>query len=237
MLVSAKEMTAAARAGHYAIGAFNLNNLEWTKAVLKAAQECNAPVIVQCSEGAGKYMAGYKTVADMVNDVIASQGITVPVALHLDHGSYEGCLKCIDAGFSSIMFDGSHFSIEENIAKTKELVALAHEHGMSIEAEVGGIGGEEDGVVSQGECADPDECKMIADLGVDFLACGIGNIHGKYPANWAGLSIYRLSMTGGEEAHGSAASILNERLAFTWFSAVRRREFAMQLLHGESPHV
>ena len=165
MLVSAKEMTAAARAGHYAIGAFNLNNLEWTKAVLKAAQECNAPVIVQCSEGAGKYMAGYKMVADMVNDVIASQGITVPVALHLDHGSYEGCLKCIDAGFSS----------------------LAHEHGMSIEAEVGGIGGEEDGVVSQGECADPDECKLIADLGVDFLACGIGNIHGKYPANWAGL--------------------------------------------------
>ncbi len=158
MLVSAKEMTAAARAGHYAIGAFNLNNLEWTKSVLKAAQECNAPVIVQCSEGAGKYMAGYKMVVDMVNDVIESQGITVPVALHLDHGSYEGCLKCIDA-----------------------------EHGMSIEAEVGGIGGEEDGVVSQGECADPDECKMIADLGVDFLACGIGNIHGKYPANWAGL--------------------------------------------------
>ena len=187
MLVSAKEMTAAARAGHYAIGAFNLNNLEWTKSVLKAAQECNAPVIVQCSEGAGKYMAGYKMVVDMVNDVIESQGITVPVALHLDHGSYEGCLKCIDAGFSSIMFDGSHFSIEENIAKTKELVKLAHEHGMSIEAEVGGIGGEEDGVVSQGECADPDECKMIADLGVDFLACGIGNIHGKYPANWAGL--------------------------------------------------
>ena len=211
MLVSAKEMTAAARAGHYAIGAFNLNNLEWTKAVLKAAQECKAPVIVQCSEGAGKYMAGYKTVVDMVNDVIASQGITVPVALHLDHGSYEGCLKCIDAGFSSIMFDGSHFSIEENIAKTKELVKLAHEHGMSIEAEVGGIGGEEDGVVSQhehgmsieaevggiggeedgvvsqGECADPDECKLIADLGVDFLACGIGNIHGKYPENWAGL--------------------------------------------------
>ena len=192
MLVSAKEMTAAARAGHYAIGAFNLNNLEWTKSVLKAAQECNAPVIVQCSEGAGKYMAGYKTVVDMVNDVIDSQGITVPVALHLDHGSYEGCLKCIDAGFSSIMFDGSHFSIEENIAKTKELVKLAHEHGMSIEAEVGGIGGEEDGVVSQGECADPDECKMIADLGVDFLACGIGNIHGKYPENWAGLSFETL---------------------------------------------
>ena len=187
MLVSAKEMTAAARAGHYAIGAFNLNNLEWTKAVLKAAQEMNAPVIVQCSEGAGKYMAGYKMVVDMVNDVIASQGITVPVALHLDHGSYEGCLKCIDAGFSSIMFDGSHFPIEENIEKTKELVALAHAKGMSIEAEVGGIGGEEDGVVSQGECADPDECKKIADLGVDFLACGIGNIHGKYPANWAGL--------------------------------------------------
>ena len=187
MLVSAKEMTAAARAGHYAIGAFNLNNLEWTKSVLKAAQEEQAPVIVQCSEGAGKYMAGYKMVVDMVNDVMASQKITVPVALHLDHGSYEGCLACIDAGFSSIMFDGSHFDIEENIAKTKELVALAHAKGMSIEAEVGGIGGEEDGVVSQGECADPDECAKIAELGVDFLACGIGNIHGKYPANWAGL--------------------------------------------------
>ena len=192
MLVSAKEMTAAARAGHYAIGAFNLNNLEWTKSVLKAAQECNAPVIVQCSEGAGKYMAGYKMVVDMVNDVIESQGITVPVALHLDHGSYEGCLKCIDAGFSSIMFDGSHFSIEENIAKTKELVKLAHEHGMSIEAEVGGIGGEEDGVVGMGECADPDECKRIADLGIDMLAAGIGNIHGVYPDNWAGLSFETL---------------------------------------------
>ena len=187
MLVSAKEMTAAARAGHYAIGAFNLNNLEWTKAILKAAEEMKAPVIVQTSEGAGKYMGGYKLIVNMVKDLIESQGITVPVALHLDHGTYEGCLKCIEAGYTSIMFDGSHFPIDENIAKTKELVALAHSKGMSIEAEVGGIGGEEDGVVSQGECADPAECKQIADLGVDFLACGIGNIHGKYPANWAGL--------------------------------------------------
>jgi fructose-bisphosphate aldolase class II len=188
MLVSAKEMTAAARAGHYAIGAFNLNNLEWTKAVLKAAQELNAPVIVQCSEGAGKYMAGYKMVVDMVNDVMASQGITVPVALHLDHGSYEGALKCIEAGFSSVMFDGSHYPIEENIEKTKELVRITNELGLSLEAEVGSIGGEEDGVVGAGECADPDECKMIADLGVTMLAAGIGNIHGKYPANWPGLS-------------------------------------------------
>ena len=188
MLVSAKEMTAAARAGHYAIGAFNLNNLEWTKAVLKAAQECNAPVIVQCSEGAGKYMAGYKTVVDMVNDVIASQGITVPVALHLDHGSYEGAKACIAAGFSSVMFDGSHYPIEENIAKTKELVGICNDLGLSLEAEVGSIGGEEDGVIGAGEVADPNECKQIADLGVTMLAAGIGNIHGKYPENWAGLS-------------------------------------------------
>ncbi len=186
-LVSAKEMMQAAVAGHYAIGAFNLNNLEWTKAVLKGAQESNAPVIVQVSEGAGKYMAGFKTVADMVNDVIASQNITVPVALHLDHGSYEGAKACIEAGFSSIMFDGSHLPIEENIEKTKELVAICNEKGMSIEAEVGAIGGEEDGVVGQGECADPAECKAVADLGVTMLAAGIGNIHGVYPEGWPGL--------------------------------------------------
>ncbi|MCH4038616.1 MAG: class II fructose-1,6-bisphosphate aldolase [Eubacteriales bacterium] len=187
MLVSAKDMVTAARANGYAIGAFNLNNLEWTKSVLKAAQESNAPVIVQVSEGAGKYMCGFKTVADMVRDIIESQNITVPVALHLDHGTYDGCYKCIDAGFTSIMFDGSALPIEENIAKTKELVAKAHEKGMSIEAEVGAIGGEEDGVVGMGECADPEECAKIADLGVDFLAAGIGNIHGVYPANWPGL--------------------------------------------------
>ncbi len=187
MLVSAKEMVAKARAGQYAIGAFNLNNLEWTKSVLKAAQEMNSPVIVQVSEGAGKYMAGFKNVADIVNNVIASQGITVPVALHLDHGTYEGCKKCIDAGFSSIMFDGSALPFEENVAKTKELVAICEEKGMSIEAEVGAIGGEEDGVVGMGECADPDECKKIADLGVTMLAAGIGNIHGVYPEGWPGL--------------------------------------------------
>ena len=187
MLVSAKEMVANAYAGHYAIGAFNLNNLEWTKAVLKAAQESNSPVIVQVSEGAGKYMAGFKTVRDIVVDVIESQGITVPVALHLDHGSYEGCKKCIDAGFSSIMFDGSALPFEENVAKTQELVAICNEKGMSIEAEVGAIGGEEDGVVGQGECADPEECKKIADLGISMLAAGIGNIHGVYPENWPGL--------------------------------------------------
>ena len=187
MLVSAKEMVAKARAGQYAIGAFNLNNLEWTKSVLKAAQEMNSPVIVQVSEGAGKYMAGFKNVADIVNNVIASQGITVPVALHLDHGSYEGCKKCIDAGFSSIMFDGSALPFEENVAKTKELVAICEEKGMSIEAEVGAIGGEEDGVVGMGECADPEECKKIADLGVTMLAAGIGNIHGVYPEGWPGL--------------------------------------------------
>ncbi len=188
MLVSAKEMLQAAVAGHYAIGAFNLNNLEWTKAVLAAAQECNSPVIVQVSEGAGKYMAGYKNVADIVKNVMEFQKITVPVALHLDHGSYEGAKACIEAGFSSIMFDGSHYPIEENIAKTKELAALCAEKGISLEAEVGSIGGEEDGVVGMGECADPAECKMIADLGVTMLAAGIGNIHGKYPENWAGLN-------------------------------------------------
>ena len=188
MLVSAKAMLDKAKAGHYAVGAFNINNLEWTKAILTAAQECNSQVILNVSEGAGKYMTGYRTVVGMVNGMLEEMNISVPVALHLDHGSYEGCMKCIAAGFSSVMFDGSHYPIEENVEKTKELVALTHGKGMSIEAEVGGIGGEEDGVVSNGECADPEECKMIADLGVDMLAAGIGNIHGKYPANWAGLS-------------------------------------------------
>ena len=193
MLVSAKAMLDKAKAGHYAVGAFNINDLEWAKAILTAAQECKSPVILQVSEGAGKYMVGYNTVAGMVNGMLEEMNISVPVALHLDHGSYEGCLKCVEAGFSSVMFDGSHYPIEENVAKTKELVALTHGKGMSIEAEVGGIGGEEDGVVSNGECADPDECKRIADLGVDMLAAGIGNIHGKYPENWAGLSFDTLA--------------------------------------------
>ncbi len=192
MLVSAKEMLEKARAGKYAVGQFNINNLEWTKAILLTAQECNSPVILGVSEGAGKYMAGMETVAAMVKAMDESLGITVPVALHLDHGSYEGCYKCIKAGFTSIMFDGSHFPIEENVAKTTELVNVSHALGLSIEAEVGSIGGEEDGVVGAGECADPNECKMIADLGVDFLAAGIGNIHGKYPENWAGLSFETL---------------------------------------------
>ena len=192
MLVSAKEMLDQAKAGHYAVGQFNINNLEWTKSVLLTAQECKSPVILGVSEGAGKYMTGYKTVAAMVKAMIEELGITVPVALHLDHGSYEGCLKCVEAGFSSIMFDGSHYPIEENVAKTTELVELAHRNGMSIEAEVGSIGGEEDGVVGMGECADPNECKRIADLGIDMLAAGIGNIHGKYPENWQGLSFETL---------------------------------------------
>ena len=186
-LVSATEMLKKAKAGHYAVGQFNINNLEWTKAILLTAQECNSPVILGVSEGAGKYMGGYDVVMGMVNGMIKDQNITVPVAVHLDHGSYEHCYKCMEAGFPSIMFDGSHYSIDENIAKTKELVEAAHAKGVSIEAEVGSIGGEEDGVIGMGECADPKECKMIADLGVDFLAAGIGNIHGKYPANWAGL--------------------------------------------------
>ena len=186
-LVSATEMLKKAKAGHYAVGQFNINNLEWTKAILLTAQECNSPVILGVSEGAGKYMGGYDVVMGMVNGFIKDQNITVPVAVHLDHGSYDHCYKCIEAGFSSIMFDGSHFAIDENIAKTTELVKAAHDKGISIEAEVGSIGGEEDGVVGMGECADPAECKQIADLGVDFLAAGIGNIHGKYPANWAGL--------------------------------------------------
>lgn len=193
MLVSAKEMLTKAKEGHYAVGQFNINNLEWTKAILQTAQELNSPVILGVSEGAGKYMCGYKTVADMVKAMIEELKITVPVALHLDHGSYEGCYKCIDAGFSSIMFDGSHYPIEENVAKTQELVRVCAEKGMSLEAEVGSIGGEEDGVVGMGECADPNECKMIADLGVTMLAAGIGNIHGKYPANWKGLSFETLA--------------------------------------------
>ena len=188
MLVSTKEMLTKAKAGKYAVGQFNINNLEWTKAILQTAEELKSPVILGVSEGAGKYMCGYKTIVGMVNGMIENLGITVPVALHLDHGSYEGALACIDAGFSSVMFDGSHYPIEENIAKTKELVKITGEKGISLEAEVGAIGGEEDGVVGSGECADPDECKMIADLGVTMLAAGIGNIHGKYPANWAGLS-------------------------------------------------
>lgn len=188
MLVSAKEMLNKAKAGKYAVGQFNINNLEWTKAILLTAQEQNSPVILGVSEGAGKYMCGFKTVAAMVKAMIEELGITVPVALHLDHGSYEGAKKCIAAGFSSVMFDGSHYPIEENIEKTKELVATCNELGLSLEAEVGSIGGEEDGVIGAGEVADPKECKMIADLGVTMLAAGIGNIHGKYPANWAGLS-------------------------------------------------
>ncbi len=193
MLVSAKEMLTKAKEGHYAVGQFNINNLEWTKAVLQTAQELNSPVILGVSEGAGKYMCGYTTVASMVKAMINELGITVPVALHLDHGSYEGCYKCIEAGFSSIMFDGSHYPIEENIAKARELVKVCAEKGLSLEAEVGSIGGEEDGVVGMGECADPNECKMIADLGVTMLAAGIGNIHGKYPENWQGLSFETLA--------------------------------------------
>lgn len=187
MLVNAKEMLDKAKAGNYAVGQFNINNLEWTKSILLTAEEEKAPVILGVSEGAGKYMTGFETVAAMVKAMDKSLGITVPVALHLDHGTYDGAKKCIEAGFTSIMFDGSSLPIEENIEKTKELVALAHKNGLSIEAEVGAIGGEEDGVIGMGECADPEECKKIADLGVDFLAAGIGNIHGVYPANWKGL--------------------------------------------------
>ncbi|MGN0661383.1 MAG: class II fructose-1,6-bisphosphate aldolase, partial [Oscillospiraceae bacterium] len=193
MLVSAKEMLNKAREGKYAVGQFNINNLEWTKAILLTAQENNSPVILGVSEGAGKYMTGYKTVVGMVNGMLEELNITVPVALHLDHGSYEGALKCIEAGFSSVMFDGSHYPIDENIAKTKELVKICEEKGLSLEAEVGSIGGEEDGVVGAGEVADPNECKAIADLGVTMLAAGIGNIHGKYPENWAGLSFDTLA--------------------------------------------
>lgn len=207
MLVSAKDMLTKAKAGHYAVGHFNINNLEWAKAILLTAQEMDSPVILGVSEGAGKYMCGFKTVADMVKAMVESLGITVPVALHLDHGTYEGCLACIDAGFSSIMFDGSHYPIEENIEKTRELVRITREKGMSLEAEVGAIGGEEDGVVGMGEYADPDECKMIADLGVTMLAAGIGNIHGKYPANWKGLSFETLAAV--QEKTGTMPLVLH----------------------------
>lgn len=191
-LVSATEMLKKAKEGHYAVGQFNINNLEWTKSVLLTAEELKAPVILGVSEGAAKYMTGYTTVAAMVKAMVEALNITVPVALHLDHGSYEGAKAALDAGFSSIMFDGSHYGIEENIEKTKEIVELCHSKGVSVEAEVGSIGGEEDGVIGKGECADPKECKAIADLGVDMLAAGIGNIHGKYPANWEGLSFETL---------------------------------------------
>ena len=192
MLVNATDMLNKAREGKYAVGHFNINNLEWAKSILLTAQELKSPVILGVSEGAGKYMGGFKVVADMVKALTDSMEITVPVALHLDHGTYEGCYKCIKAGFSSIMFDGSHYPIAENVEKTKELVAITKALGMSLEAEVGAIGGEEDGVIGAGECADPDECKAIADLGVNMLAAGIGNIHGKYPANWKGLSFETL---------------------------------------------
>ena len=188
MLVSVTEMLKKAREEKYAVGQFNINNLEWTKAILLTAEECKSPVILGVSEGAGKYMAGYKTIVGMVNGMLESLNITVPVALHLDHGSYQGAKDAMAAGFSSIMFDGSHYPIDENIAKTTELVGEAHAKGISLEAEVGSIGGEEDGVVGGGEVADPNECKMIADLGIDILAAGIGNIHGKYPENWQGLN-------------------------------------------------
>ena len=207
MLVSATEMLKKARDGHYAVGQFNINNLEWTKADLINAQELNSPVILGVSEGAGKYMTGYKTVAAMVKAMVETLNITVPVALHLDHGSYEGAKACLEAGFSSIMFDGSHYPIDENVAKTTELVKLAHEMGVSVEAEVGSIGGEEDGVVGAGEVADPAECKRIADLGIDFLAAGIGNIHGKYPANWKGLDFDALDKI--HEATGGIPLVLH----------------------------
>ena len=224
MLVSAEEMLTKAKAGKYAVGQFNINNLEWTKAILLTAQELNSPVILGVSEGAGKYMCGYKTVVGMVNGMLEELNITVPVALHLDHGSYEGAKACIEAGFSSIMFDGSHYPIEENVEKTKELVGICKEKGLSIEAEVGSIGGEEDGVIGAGECADPNECKMvadlgvgecadpdecktIADLGVDMLAAGIGNIHGKYPKNWAGLSFETLAAV--QEKTGTMPLVLH----------------------------
>jgi len=210
MLVSAKEMLNKAREGKYAVGQFNINNLEWTKAVLLTAQENNSPVILGVSEGAGKYMGGYKTIVGMVNGMLEELKITVPVALHLDHGSYDGALKVIEAGFSSVMFDGSHYAIEENIAKTKEIVEIANAKGISVEAEVGSIGGEEDGVVGTGEVADPAECKLIADLGVDMLAAGIGNIHGQYPENWAGLSLSDISI----------AFSLNSYAFFTSFLAL-----------------
>ena len=192
MLVSAKDMLTKAKKGHYAVGQFNINNLEWTRAILETSEELKSPVILGVSEGAGKYMCGFKTVTAMVTEMVKFLNITVPVALHLDHGTYEGTKACIEAGFSSVMFDGSHYPIDENIAKTKEFVEVTKAKGISLEAEVGSIGGEEDGVIGAGECADPNECKMIADLGVTMLAAGIGNIHGKYPANWKGLSFETL---------------------------------------------
>ena len=207
MLVNATEMLIKARDGHYGVPQFNINNLEWTKAVLTACEEMKSPVILGVSEGAGKYMTGFKTVAAMVKAMDETLGITVPVALHLDHGTYDQCYDCIKAGFTSIMFDGSHFPIEENLAKTKELVTVAHKLGLSIEAEVGAIGGEEDGVIGRGECADPQECKTIADLGVDILAAGIGNIHGVYPANWEGLSFETLAAV--KEAVGDMPLVLH----------------------------
>lgn len=206
-LVSAKEMLDKAREGHYAIGAFNTNNLEWTQAILQAAQEMNSPVIIQTSMGAAKYMGGYKVCLDIVRDLIDSMNITVPVALHLDHGEYEDALKCIELGYTSVMFDGSHFPFDENVEKAKEVIAKAHAKGISVECEVGSIGGEEDGVVGAGELADPAECKAMADLGVDFLAAGIGNIHGVYPENWAGLNFDRLKEIS--EAIGGLPMVLH----------------------------
>ena len=230
MLVSATEMLKKAKAGHYAVGQFNINNLEWTKAILLTAQENNSPVILGVSEGAGKYMGGYKTIVGMVNGMMEEQNITVPVALHLDHGSYEHCYKCMDAGFSSVMFDGSHYPIEENVAKTRELVEEAHKRGISIEAEVGSIGGEEDGVVGMGECADPKECKAIADLGVDFLAAGIGNIHGKYPANWQGLSFETLDAI--QQLTGELPLVLRKQsaLALQRLMSIRNASWHLQQL-------
>ena len=207
MLVSVKEMMAKALEGKYAVGQFNINNLEWTKAILLTAQENNSPVILGVSEGAGKYMGGYDVVVGMVNGLLKDLNISVPVALHLDHGSFEGAYKCIEAGFSSVMFDGSHYPIEENIEKSKQLIADAHGKGLSIECEVGSIGGEEDGVIGAGEVADPAECKQIADLGVDILAAGIGNIHGKYPENWAGLNFDALAKI--KEAVGDMPLVLH----------------------------
>ena len=207
MLVSAKDMLIKAKEGHYAVGQFNINNLEWTKSILLTANENNSPVILGVSEGAGKYMGGYDTVVGMVNGLLKGLNITVPVALHLDHGSFEGCLKCIEAGFSSVMYDGSHEPIEENVANTKKLVEICAKKGISLEAEVGAIGGEEDGVIGQGECADPQECKAVAELGIDFLAAGIGNIHGKYPENWAGLNFETLAAV--QEATGEMPLVLH----------------------------
>ena len=207
MLVSAKEMLEKARDGHYAVGQFNINNLEWTKSILLTAQELNSPVILGVSEGAGKYMAGYKTIVGMVNGMLEGLNITVPVALHLDHGSYEATLKCIEAGFSSVMFDGSHYPIDENIEKTTELVKICGEKGLSLEAEVGAIGGEEDGVIGSGDIADPEECEAISELGVTMLAAGIGNIHGKYPENWKGLDFDALEKI--KNATGSIPLVLH----------------------------